>query len=76
MIAERVFTVVSQVFGVPLEQINKNASPDSLEKWTSLAHMNLILALEDEFRVQFKDEQIVEMLNVALIIESLKEVLG
>lgn len=72
---DRVFKVISQVINVPLTQINEESSPDSIAGWDSLKHMNLVLALEEEFNVQFSEEQIVEMLNVGLIIESLKEVM-
>ena len=72
---DRVFRVVSQVLNVPLAQINVESSPDNLKEWDSLKHMNLVLALEEEFDVQFSEDQIVEMLDVGLIIESLKEVM-
>ena len=70
---EKVFKVVSQVMGVPIEELNEDSSPDTIEPWDSLKHMNLILALEEEFEVQFSDENILEMLSVQLIIEILKE---
>lgn len=72
---DRVFKVISQVLNVPLTQIKEESSPDSIAGWDSLKHMNLVLAIEEEFKVQFSEEQIVEMLNVGLIIESLKEVM-
>jgi acyl carrier protein len=71
---DQVYKVVSQILSVPLNQINDEFSPDQCEKWDSLKHMNLILALEEEFQIQFGEEQIVDMLNVGLIIESIKEV--
>jgi acyl carrier protein len=72
-VKERVFKVVSQVMDVPADEINEESSPDTIEAWDSLKHMNLVLALEEEFGVQFTDEQIMEMLSVALIIEIVKE---
>ena len=72
---DRVFKVISQVLNVPLNQIDRESSPDNIDGWDSLKQMNLVLALEEEFGVQFTEEQIVEMLNVALIIEVLKEVM-
>jgi len=72
---DRVFKLISQVLNVPLNQIKEESSPDSIGGWDSLKHMNLVLAIEEEFKVQFSEEQIVEMLNVGLIIESLKEVM-
>lgn len=72
--SQRVFKVVSQVMGVPLEQITDESSPDTIKEWDSLRHMNLILALEEEFGVNFSDEQILELLSVGLIVETLKSV--
>ena len=72
-IKERVFKVVSNIMGVSLREVDENSSPDTLEKWDSLQHMNLILALEEEFGVQFTDSQIVDMLNVQLIIMTVEE---
>ncbi len=70
---DRVFKIVSQVMNVPVEQLNEDSSPDNVENWDSLKHMNLILALEEELNFTFSDEEIVEMLSVATIIETLKE---
>ena len=71
---ERVYKIISQVFNVPIENINDESSSDDIETWDSQKHMNMVLALEEEFNVQFGEEQILEMLNVGLIIEILKEI--
>ena len=68
-----VFKIISQVMNVPLEQLNEDSSPDTVDNWDSLKHMNLVLALEEEFGVTFSDEEIVELLSVEIIIETLKE---
>lgn len=69
----RILKIVSQVMAVPLEQLNEESSPDTVKNWDSLKHMNLILALEEEFNITFSDEEIVEMLSVEIIVEVLKE---
>ena len=56
-----------------MEQLNEDSSPDTVENWDSLKHMNLILALEEEFNITFSDEEIVEMLSVKIIVKTLKE---
>jgi acyl carrier protein len=61
--------------GVPIEMISGDSSPDTIEEWDSLKHMNLVLALEEEFGIQFTDEQIVEMLSVELIVEVMNEII-
>lgn len=68
----KVFKIVGQIMQVPANQLNEESSPDTVEKWDSLKHMNLILALEEEFNIQFTDTEIVEMLSVGLILEALE----
>lgn len=70
---DRVFTVISQVLRVPLDQVHEDSSPETIESWDSLKHMNLILALEEEFGIHFSDEKIMEMLNARTIVAGVSE---
>ena len=67
-----IMKIVSRVMEVPVEKLDKNSSMDTVEKWDSLRHMNLVLALEEEFDISFTDEEIVEMLSVEIIIETMR----
>jgi acyl carrier protein len=69
---DRIKNVMSSVFELPVEQINENSSPDTIGSWDSLKHMNLIVALEEEFGMEFSDDEILEMMNYKLI----KNILG
>ena len=64
---DRIKKVMSAVFEVPIKEINDKSSPDTIESWDSLKHMNLVVALEEEFDVHFNDEDIVEIMNYSLI---------
>ena len=64
---ERIKNVMSAVFEIPVEQIQDKSSPDTIESWDSLKHMNMVAALEEEFEVEFTDDEILEMMNYALI---------
>jgi len=70
---EKVFQIVSQVMMVPVEQINEQSAAQNIEAWDSLNHMNLILALEEEFGARFSDEQIMRMLDIKTIIAEVTE---
>ena len=72
---EKVFHVVSQVFGVQIDELSEDSSPDTIQAWDSLKHMNLVLALEEEFGVRFSDEKIMQMLSVGLITEAVQELI-
>ncbi|MEW5946144.1 MAG: acyl carrier protein [bacterium] len=65
--------IMARIFEVPVEEIEDDSSPDTIESWDSLHHLNLILALEEKYQVTFSEEEIAELLNFQLIIMSLKE---
>ena len=66
-IEERIKNTLSAVFGILTQEIDNKSSPDSIESWDSLKHMNLVIALEEEFDTEFIEDEILEMMNYALI---------
>ena len=70
---EKLKQVLSRIFNVSLDMITGDASPDTIENWDSVRHMNLVLALEEEFDFEFTDDQVVEIISYALIKIVLKE---
>jgi acyl carrier protein len=67
---DKVLGVIGKVFRVSIEELNDEASPDTIDGWDSLKHMNLILALEEELGMTFSDDEVVEMLSVRRILET------
>jgi len=65
--SELIKQVMAQVLQIEAETIVADTSPDSVERWDSLKHMQLIMALEDEFRIEFPDDVIPELLSFAAI---------
>ena len=59
--------VMSSILGVDKSAITDDASMDTIKAWDSLKHMKLVIALEQEFSIEFDDTEVVEMLNVKLI---------
>ena len=60
-------TIMSAVFEVPIDQITEDSSSDNIESWDSLKHLNLILALEEEFDISIPDEEVGNLFNFKLI---------
>jgi len=58
---------MAQVLQVDAASIDEGTSTNSVERWDSLRHMQLILALEDEFGIQFPDEMIPNLLNYSAL---------
>lgn len=64
--------VLADIFDIDVATVNDMTSVDTVKEWDSLKHLNLVLALEQEFNITFLVEQTVEILNYPLI----KAVLG
>ena len=68
--------VMAAVFEVSETEISNDSSMDSIESWDSLKHMNLVIALEEEFGVIIPDEDAADITSYALIKAVLDEFQG
>lgn len=75
-IANRIKNVMSAVFEVPVDNISNISSSDTIESWDSLKHMNLIIALEEEFNIIIPDNEVGNLLTFGLILYTINEVIS
>ena len=66
-LGERIAKVVAKVFGVTPESVNDDCGADTIERWDSVTHINLVLAIESEFGLSLSPEEAMDMLSVKLI---------
>ncbi len=64
---EKIKNVMSIVFDIPINQINDGTSAKTTISWDSLRHMNLIIGLEEEFEIEFNDDDIGNLLSFSSI---------
>ncbi len=64
---DKIRNVMAVVFEIETDQISEDAEPGVVTNWDSLRHMNLIVALEEEFGIQFTDDEMTDLLNFKLI---------
>jgi acyl carrier protein len=75
-IERRVLDVVAHIFRVPRKSVSMESSPKTISTWDSLQQVHLILALEEEFGVQFDVDQIALMRSVGPIVALVRERAG
>ena len=63
----RIKNVMAAVFGISVDEITDESSPDNVESWDSLKHMNLVIALEEEFDIRIPDEEVGNLMSYQLI---------
>lgn len=70
---KRVLAIAADVFQVPEARLGPASSPDTVESWDSLHHLELVLALEQEFGIQISPEEIEQLLSIELIADLMEE---
>jgi acyl carrier protein len=64
---EQVRGIASDVFGVPAGKLSPSSSPETIENWDSMQHLNLVLAIEEKFGIQLDPEEIEQMKTIGAV---------
>lgn len=59
--------IAGDIFKLDPASLPPAASRDTVPAWDSIAHVNLVLAVEQHFAVQFMPEEMLEMLSIELV---------
>jgi len=62
--------LVARLFGA--EGVDDDSSPETVEGWDSMGHLNLVLALERDYQVSIAVADVVEMVSVKRIKDVLR----
>lgn len=73
---EKVRQITADTFSASLSSIAAETSPEQIASWDSVQHLNLVMALEGEFSVQFAPEDFDRMGNVGKIADLVAAKLG
>ena len=64
---QRLQRTVAAVVGIAESEVTDETSPDTVSAWDSVTHLNLVMAIEEEFGVFLTPEEAMEMTSVKLI---------
>ena len=66
-VTDRVAKVFADVLQIDASAIRDDTSPDNTPQWDSMAAVNLVLAIEDEFDVKLSTKEIVSMRSIEIV---------
>ena len=70
-IVNRLNTIFREVFEDGSIQVTQEMTANDVEKWDSLSHLAMVMAVEKEFRIKFKLKELVSMKNVGDLINGI-----
>jgi acyl carrier protein len=66
--ASRLVSVFAEVFSLPPDRVHPGLEPIDVERWDSLGHVTLVIAIEKEFSIQLEVDEIVEFTSFQTIL--------
>jgi acyl carrier protein len=73
---DQIRQIAADVFDEPIGKIQLQSSPQTLQNWDSLAHLNLILALEESFQCEITPEESELMTTIATVVAIVERRIG
>ena len=73
---DRLFAIVAECLEVGADEVNLQSTPDTIANWDSVRQLNIILSLEEEFKVQFTPTEFARIDSVNSIASLLEAKLG
>lgn len=67
VVRHKVLSIAADVLSVSPNLLSDQSSSKTVESWDSICHLNLILALEDSFALQFAPEEMEQMETIGQI---------
>ena len=64
---ERLLQILADTLGVEAGALNDDTSMENTPQWDSVAHLNLVLSLEQAFGRRFTPDEFLQMQSVAAI---------
>ena len=60
----KIMTILAEVLEISPDRVNLNTEPNQLEEWDSLAHLKLIMKLEQELNISISMEEVSELTSI------------
>ena len=72
-IRNRVREALARVLKADPNTIADNASQMELSEWDSVRHMNVVLALENDFGIEFEDAELQTLTSLPLLVAAIEK---
>lgn len=72
-ITEKLTKVFREVFDDETISLREEMTADDVDAWDSLSHVNLMIAIELAFDIEFKQNEIQSFANVGELMKSIEE---
>lgn len=72
---QQIREVMAKVFNQDVNSFSPCSSVETVRKWDSLGHLNLVVQFEKKFNIKFSDEQIFGMRSFKKVFEAVSSLI-
>jgi len=66
---DQIRALASDLFAISPDKLSVSSSPETVDAWDSVQHLNLVLAVEEKFHLQLSPEEIEQMKTIGDIVK-------
>ena len=70
---DELIELIAEVIDVPKEEIDENTGPESMPEWDSLAHLCIVAAVEEKYKIKIEMNQIILISNIKDLVKLIKQ---
>lgn len=71
---DQLLQTIADILDIPSSRLELSSGANTMDEWDSLAHLNIVLGVEEAFDVRFAPERISELTSIEAILMELKQV--
>ena len=65
--------ILATAIDLELDELTDTSSPDNTPEWDSFAHMSMVAAMEEEFKITLTLDEVISMLTLPKIEEVISQ---
>jgi len=69
---EKVLEIMSKTFNIDIFLLSEKTSKKDLGEWDSFSHLNLIVDIENEFNINFSNEEMITIIDFKSLLKMIK----
>ena len=68
---EKVLEIMSKTFNIDISLLSVESSKNDLFHWDSMTHLNLIVDIENEFKIAFENDEIISIVDFKSLMQNI-----
>ena len=70
---DKIKNIICDILNIKKSALTENSGIETIKQWDSLKHMQIITAIEEEYKIQCSEEDLIKSNNLKKIINSIKK---